>query len=235
MGGRPATLGTALDVRERRHAQESVAKAQRLDAVARLAGGIAHDFNNALQVILGHAERVVGALPESHPVHAVGASRSGVPPMRAAHLTDRLLSFGQRQLLDPQAARPVAAHPRSQGPDRAPPRTGASAWCCAGASGRRRCAWIARDSSTCWPRWWINAREAMPQGGQLVVATDIVTIDAAARAERPWLRTGEYVQLAVEDSGPGLDAEATTHAFEPFYTHQGDAGTAWACRRCTGW
>ena len=66
-----------------------------------------------------------------------------------------------------------------------------------------------------------NAREAMPQGGQLVVATDIVAIDAAARAERPWLRTGEYVRLTVEDSGPGLDVEATTHAFEPFYTTKG--------------
>ena len=213
---RPATLGTALDVRERRHAQESVAKAQRLDAVARLAGGIAHDFNNALQVILGHAERVVGALPESHPVHesAVEIRRAA---MRAAHLTDRLLSFGQRQLLDPQ---PLDL-PRLVLELKAPieRRVGAGV-----SVVLRRGRWTApvRVDRTRFVHVLAalvdNAREAMPQGGQLVVATDIVTVDGTARAERPWLRPGEYVRLAVEDSGPGLDVEARAHAFEPFYT-----------------
>jgi PAS domain S-box-containing protein len=221
VGGRPATLGTALDVRERRHAQESVAKAQRLDAVARLAGGIAHDFNNALQVILGHAESVVGALPESHPVHesAVEIRRAA---MRAAHLTDRLLSFGQRQLLDPQPldlSRLVLELKNS-----IERRVGSSVSLIL-----RRGRWTApvRVDRTRFVHVLAalvdNAREAMPQGGQLVIATDILTIDAAARAERPWLRHGEYVRLAVEDSGAGLDVEAATHAFEPFYTTKASA------------
>jgi hypothetical protein len=62
-----------------------------------------------------------------------------------------------------------------------------------------------------------RARGAMPAGGQLTIATDLVTIDAAARLDRPWLRDGGYVQLLVEDSGPGLDADAAAHVFEPFY------------------
>ncbi len=215
-GGRPATLASALDVRERRHAQESVAKAQRLDAVARLAGGIAHDFNNALQVILGHAETVIGAVPESHPIHvpAVEIRRAA---LRAAHLTDRLLSFGQRQLLDPQ----LLDLPRLLLDLRVPieRRVGPAVGLVL-----RRGKWTApvRLDRTRFIHVLgalvDNARDAMPQGGQLVIATDTVSIDAAERAERPWLRLGEYVRLVVEDSGPGLDAEATAHAFEPFYT-----------------
>jgi two-component system cell cycle sensor histidine kinase/response regulator CckA len=216
LGSRPATLGTALDVRERRHAQESVAKAQRLDAVARLAGGIAHDFNNALQIILGHAERVVGALPETHQAHA-SAVEIRRAAMRAAHLTDRLLSFGQRQLLDPQPldlSRLIldlkVSIERRVGPSiNVVLRRGK--WTAPVRVDRLRLVHVLAALVD-------NAREAMAQGGQLVVATDIVTIDAAARTERPWLRLGEYVRVAVEDSGPGLNAEATVHAFEPFYT-----------------
>jgi PAS domain S-box-containing protein len=221
LNGKPATLGTALDVRERRHAQESVAKAQRLDAVARLAGGIAHDFNNALQVILGHAETAVGALPESHPVHqsAVEIRRAA---MRAAHLTDRLLSFGQRQLLDPQPLDlpRLVLELKSAIERRLGPNIGLVL---------RRGKWTApvRVDRTRFVHVLAalvdNAREAMPQGGQLVIATDIVTIDASARAERPWLRPGEYVRVSVEDSGPGLDVEAKTHAFEPFFTTKASA------------
>jgi PAS domain S-box-containing protein len=216
---RPATLGTALDVRERRHAQESVAKAQRLDAVARLAGGIAHDFNNALQVILGHAERVAGALPESHPVHA-SALEIRRAAMRSAHLTDRLLSFGQRQLLDPQPldlAR-LILELKSSIERRVGPGVNVRLRC------GRRTAPVRVDRARLihvLAALVDNAREAMPHGGQLVVATDIVTIDAPARADRPWLRPGEYVRVAVEDSGAGLDVEAAAHAFEPFYTTKG--------------
>jgi PAS domain S-box-containing protein len=214
--GKPETLGVALDVRERRYAQESVSKAQRLDSVARLAGGIAHDFNNALQVILGHAERLVGALPASQPGHesAVEIRRSA---MRAAHLTDRLLSFGQRQLLDPQPLDLPRLILELKTPieRRAGPNISLVL---------RRGKWTApvRVDRTRFVHVLAalvdNAREAMPQGGQLVVATDVASVDAGARAERPWLRPGEYVRVIVEDSGPGLDVEATTHAFEPFYT-----------------
>jgi two-component system cell cycle sensor histidine kinase/response regulator CckA len=184
--------------------------------VARLAGGIAHDFNNALQVILGHAERLVAALPEAHPAHE-STLQIRRAAMRAAHLTDRLLSFGQRQLLDPQPLDLPRLILDLKNPieRRVGPGIGVVL---------RRGKWTApvRVDRTRFVHVLAalvdNAREAMPQGGQLVIATDIVVVDAAARAERPWLRHGEYVRVIVEDSGAGLDAEATRHAFEPFYT-----------------
>ena len=220
-GGGPATLASALDVRERRHAQASVAKAQRLDAVARLAGGIAHDFNNALQVILGHAETIIAAVPESHSIHGpvVEIRRAA---LRAAHLTDRLLSFGQRQLLDPEALdlTRLIMESRTSIERRVGPTISVvmrrGKWTTPVRLDRTRFVHVLGALVD-------NAREAMPQGGQLIIATDTVTIDAAARAERPWLRLGEYVRVTVEDSGAGLDAEATAHAFEPFYTTKATA------------
>ncbi|HEY6508620.1 MAG TPA: PAS domain S-box protein [Vicinamibacterales bacterium] len=215
-GGREATIGSALDARERRHAQEAVTKAQRLDAVARLAGGVAHAFNNTLQVILGHAERIGATLPEGHPsVGSVGEIRRGAE--RAAALTDRLLSFGQRQVLDPQSvdvARLVADLK-----DPIERRLGPSI---ALVIRRGRFVAAARVDRTRFVHVIAalvdHARAAMPQGGQLAIGTDVVSVDAAARAERPWLRDGGFVKLTVEDSGPALKAETAAHAFEPFYT-----------------
>ena len=216
LGGREATIGSALDARERRRAQDAVIRAQRLDAVARLAGGIAHAFNNTLQVILGHAERIGATLPDADPsAESVGEIKRGAE--RAALLTDRLLSFGQRQVLDPQAvdvARLIAELKES-----IERRLGASI---ALVIRQGRFVASARVDRTRFVHVVAalvdHARAAMPQGGQLTIGTDVVSIDAAARAERPWLRDGGFVKLTIEDSGPALKADMAAHAFEPFYT-----------------
>ena len=215
-GGREATIGSALDARERRHAQDAVTRAERLDAVARLAGGIAHAFNNTLQVILGHAERIGATLPEGHPsAESVGQIMRGAE--RAATLTDRLLSFGQRQVLDPQSvdvARLIADLKESieqrLGPSIALIIRGGRFPATARVD-RVRFVHVVGALVD-------HARAAMPDGGQVTIDTDFVAVDAAARAEQPWLRDGGFVRVTVEDSGPALKADMAAHAFEPFYT-----------------
>ena len=99
--GRPAIIGTVIEVTERRHAQEAVARSQRLEAIGRLAGGIAHDFNNLLQVVVGHAERLASGLPQESALQK-SAVEIRASASRAAQITDRLLSLGQRQVLEPR-------------------------------------------------------------------------------------------------------------------------------------
>jgi two-component system cell cycle sensor histidine kinase/response regulator CckA len=71
-----------------------------------------------------------------------------------------------------------------------------------------------------------NARDAMRDGGQLTISTDLIAVDDAMRVERPWLRTGPYMRLQVEDNGPGMDAQTALHAFEPFFTTKPKGGGA---------
>jgi two-component system cell cycle sensor histidine kinase/response regulator CckA len=205
-----------MDVHERRFAQASVAKAQRLEAVGRLAGGIAHDFNNLLQVMLGHTERVQQGLPADSPVRdSVAEIRAGAD--RAAALTDRLLSLGQRQLLELEPvdldlllqdlrellqARAGAGVRLALNLAERPARVRAD---------RARLVHVLKHLVD-------NAREAMPRGGELSIGTERITIDEVMRRERPWLRPGPYMRLIVQDSGPGMDAGTAALVFEPFFT-----------------
>ncbi len=214
--GRPATIGTAIEVQERRHAQEAVAKSQRLEAVGRLAGGIAHDFNNMLQVVLGHAERLIQALPADAPLRdsAVQIRRTAE---RAARLTDRLLSLGQRQVLEPELldlsrfvteVRPLLQTRLTDGITLVP-------------QPGRMTAPVRVDRSRLGHvlvHLLDNARDAMPSGGTVTVGSEFVEVDERQRLERPWLRTGPYMRLLVEDSGLGMEPGTAAHLFEPFFT-----------------
>jgi len=214
--GRPAIIGTAIEVNERRHAQDAVARSQRLEAVGRLAGGIAHDFNNLLQVVIGHAERLASGLPAESALQK-SALEIRTSASRAAQLTDRLLSLGQRQVLEPRSldvTRLVAdlrnAIQRRVG-------TSVSLVIRRG----RRGAPVRADRMRLihvLAHLVDNAREAMPKGGQLTISTDLLDVDEPMRVERPWLRAGSYVRLQVEDTGTGMDAAMAERAFEPFVT-----------------
>jgi PAS domain S-box-containing protein len=214
--GRPAIIGTAIEVTERRHAQDAVARSQRLEAVGRLAGGIAHDFNNLLQVVIGHAERLAAGLPaESALQKSALEIRSSAS--RAAQLTDRLLSLGQRQVLEPRALDvPRLVADLRNAIQR---RVGASVTLVIRKG--RRAAPVRADRMRLihvLAHLVDNAREAMPKGGQLTISTDLLDVDEAMRAERPWLRSGPYLRLMVEDTGTGMDPVLAEHAFEPFVT-----------------
>ena len=214
--GRPAIIGTAIEVTERRHAQEAVARSQRLEAIGRLSGSIAHDFNNLLQVVIGHAERLASGLPPDSALQkSAGEIRASAS--RAAQITDRLLSLGQRQVLEPRsidmprlvadlrnaiqrrvgnAVTLVIRRGRKVAPVRAD---------------RMRLIHVLAHLVD-------NAREAMPDGGQLTISTDVLEVSEAMRVDRPWLRAGAYVRLQVEDTGTGMDAAFAERAFEPFVT-----------------
>jgi two-component system cell cycle sensor histidine kinase/response regulator CckA len=214
--GRPAIIGTAIEVTERRHAQDAVARSQRLEAVGRLAGGIAHDFNNLLQVVIGHAERLTAGLPAESALQK-SAVEIRASASRAAQLTDRLLSLGQRQVLEPRSidVPRLVADLRN-----AIQRRVGTSVTLAIRRGRRGAPVRADRMRLIHVLAHLvdNAREAMPKGGQLTISTDVLDVDEAMRVDRPWLRAGSYVRLQVEDTGTGMDAAMAQRAFEPFVT-----------------
>jgi two-component system, cell cycle sensor histidine kinase and response regulator CckA len=214
--GGPAIIGTAIEVTERRHAQEAVARSQRLEAVGRLAGGIAHDFNNLLQVVIGHAERLTAGLPQDSALQK-SAVEIRASASRAAQLTDRLLSLGQRQVLEPRSLDvPRLVADLRNAIQR---RVGASVTLVLRRG--RRTAPVRADRMRLihvLAHLVDNAREAMPDGGQLTISTDVLDVDEGMRVLRPWLRVGAYVRLQVEDTGTGMDAAFAERAFEPFVT-----------------
>jgi two-component system cell cycle sensor histidine kinase/response regulator CckA len=214
--GRPAIIGTAIEVTERRHAQEAVARSQRLEAIGRLAGGIAHDFNNLLQVVIGHAERLTTGLPADSALQK-SAAEIRASASRAAQLTDRLLSLGQRQVLEPRSLDvPRLVADLRNAIQR---RVGTSVTLVLRRG--RRTAPVRADRMRLihvLAHLVDNAREAMPDGGQLTISTDVLDVDEGMRVLRPWLRVGAYVRLQVEDTGTGMDAAFAERAFEPFVT-----------------
>jgi PAS domain S-box-containing protein len=216
LDGRAAVIGTAIEVRERRHAQASVTKAQRLEAVGRLAGGIAHDFNNLLQVVLGHAERLLQGLPADGQLRD-SAAQIRRSAERAATLTDRLLSLGQRQMLEMASVdlERVLGDLR----DLLQARVGKAVRLTFPPALQTAMVRVDRARLVHVLAHLVdNAREAMPAGGELTIGVEFVEIDDAMRIERPWLRCGPFMRLVVEDSGPGMDAGAAAHVFEPFFT-----------------
>ena len=214
--GRPALIATAIDVDERKYADDAVVKSQRLSAIRRLAGGIAHDFNNLLLVIRGQAERLVHRLAPEDPLHGA-AMEIAHATERAEQLTDGLLLFGRRQVLDPEPVDVSRLIVGLRGLLEA--RVGADI--AIGFTAGEPVPMVRIDRARLVQvliHLVDNARDAMIGGGTLTLTTDTVRVDEQMRAERPWLRSGAYVRLRVSDTGIGMAAEAAAHLFEPFYT-----------------
>src|SRR5271170_1003691 len=209
--------GTLLKNQEQRTSLENqLRQAQKMEAVGRLAGGVAHDFNNLLTVIKGHTELLLNVLPPADQVtrKIEQIDRSAD---RAASLTRQLLAFSRMQVLQPQVMNlnKVTAEmgkllPRLIGEDieliiRLEGNLGS----------------VKADASQMEQvimNLAVNARDAMPNGGKLVVETANVDLDKDYTATHPLMVPGSYVQLVVTDSGTGMDPETQTHIFEPFFT-----------------
>ncbi|HET9949133.1 MAG TPA: ATP-binding protein, partial [Longimicrobiales bacterium] len=216
-------VATCTDVTQRRDAEErlkgkelELQRAQRLDAVGRLAGGIAHDFNNLLAAILVPAELAMAELPEGHRVRE-DLRDIQKAAHRAADLTRKLLAFGRQQVLNPVV---LNANEVIESGSRILERV-------IGEAVRLELALNARYPTIKVDRTQleqvvvnlaVNARDAMPDGGRLTIETADVHVERDPVQEQRGMKPGRYVLIAVTDTGVGMDAETQKRIFEPFFT-----------------
>ncbi len=211
-----AAQGIARDVTTRRELEAQLRQAQKMDAIGRLAAGVAHDFNNLLTVILAHCESTTPLLQPNGPLqHAVNGIR--VAADRAASLTGQLLAFSRRQVTQPRVLdlNDVVADikvltTRLIGEDiHVQFRPGDDLWSVTADSGQIQQVVL---------NLAVNARDAMPNGGDLTIETRNVTLDGQYVQHHAQVPAGDYVMVSVSDTGIGMDPETLAHIFEPFFT-----------------
>jgi PAS domain S-box-containing protein len=204
-------------------AREALFQSQKMEAIGQLTGGVAHDFNNLLTVILGGLEsigRQIPLLPESPATLRITRSRelSVVGVKRAATLTSRLLAFARQQALAPI---PVDVKKLIAGIEELLRRTIGEAIILetVGSAGLWATFVDPHQLENAIINLAVNARDAMPQGGRLTIETANASLDDAYVGPLPELvLPGQYVQVAVSDTGSGMDAATIQRAFEPFFT-----------------
>ncbi|MGH9719665.1 MAG: PAS domain S-box protein [Bryobacteraceae bacterium] len=216
LSGRDSVLTLITDVTERRVLEEQLRQSQKMEAVGRLAGGIAHDFNNLLTVIAGYSSLLVDKMNPADE-HRVFVQEILLSSQRAAALTQQLLAFSRRQVLQPQQLDLNVVVERSRkllerliGED-------------------VRLTYSLRKDL--WPvhadpgqieqvimNLAVNARDAMPHGGILSIETSHTVLGDEYSLEHVDVKPGSYVVLAVTDNGHGMDAETRSRVFEPFFT-----------------
>jgi PAS domain S-box-containing protein len=215
--GKPVRfVGVTIDNTERKQLEEQLRQAQKLESVGRLAGGLAHDFNNLLTVITGFGQMTLDELPLRHPL------RDGVEEVlnaaaRATSLTRQLLAFSRRQ---PSRTEIIVLNDLVEGVQKMLGRLiGANmnlALRLDPAAGAIRA--DAGHIEQVIMNLVINARDAMPNGGSLVIETARQTSGESLAASHPDLAPGQYAVLTVTDTGTGISPEAMAHIFEPFFT-----------------
>ena len=214
--GAPHVLGVATEITQRKELENQLRQAQKMEAVGQLAGGIAHDFNNVLTAILGYTrlllkESELGARQRDDITEIEEAAQ------RAASLTRQLLAFSRKQVMQPTV---LNVNEVVQGMRTLLRRL----------IGEHITLVAAFDPEPVFVRadqgqlqqvivnLSVNARDAMPAGGTLMLATARVDLDAAFKGSHPGSTVGPHVRLLVSDSGTGMDAEVRRRVFEPFFT-----------------
>lgn len=209
-------LGIFWDITEQRALEAQLRQAQKMEAVGQLAGGVAHDFNNLLTIILGNTSLLLSRLPADDPAreHLLAVERAG---NRAAQLTRQLLGFSRRA---PLRAEPLSLEAFLQETlqlfrQTADPRIeihveiAPDLWPVLGDGALLSQALL----NLC-----LNARDAMPEGGRLLVRAENVQVSPDYARWHLEARPGEFVRLRVEDTGCGIPPDIRPHIFEPFFT-----------------
>ena len=217
LDGVECILATVIDVTETRNLEKQLRQSQKMEALGQLTGGIAHDFNNLLGVIVGNLDLLErAALKDEAALKRVHAAQHA--SLRGADLTRRLLAFSRHEQLNPAALNVASAiseivelATRALGPE-------------------------IKISTRCDPdlpqiyvdaaalesallNLAVNARDAMPRGGSLAVSAHLTNLSGShALAQAGELKPGNYVRLAVSDTGCGMSRETLERAFEPFFT-----------------
>ena len=196
-----------------------LARAQKMDSIGQLAGGVAHDFNNVLTAILGNLEVGRAGLTPADPLDAVLAEAEHAA-RHAAALTRRLLTFARHQVVE---ARVVDLNALSRGADNMLRRLiGAGIEMTTEFDPELRPVFIDPGQfEQVIVNLAVNARDAMPNGGRLLIETRNVTLDEAYVATHAEARPGEYVELSVSDTGAGMNRATLDRIFEPFFTTKG--------------
>ena len=196
--------------------EEQLRHSQKMEAVGRLAGGIAHDFNNLLTAIIGYTEIVLTSLDPKDSRRA-DAEEIGRAAMRAADLTRQMLAFSRRQVLQPKIISLNIALEKVEPMLRRLIGENVSMT----VTGKAVNHWVRVDRGQVEQvlmNLVVNARDAMPQGGRLIIETGDAVLDEAAVADTPEARPGQYVMLSVADSGMGMAPEVRARIFEPYFT-----------------
>jgi PAS domain S-box-containing protein len=207
------------DLTHARRLEDKVRQSQKMDAIGQLAGGVAHDFNNILTVINGYSEILMGKFRHDESTRGLvkQVHEAGV---RAASLTNQLLAFSRKQVLQPQVVDLNRTVRQTE---------------------KMLCRLIGEDVSLATVlepalahvkvdhgqfeqvimNLAVNSRDAMPAGGKLTIETSNVELDEAYAEAHPEAWPGRYVLLAVSDTGTGMDAATKARVFEPFFTTKG--------------
>ena len=219
----PAFNAYLRDLSDRKRAEAArhnlemqLQQAQKMEAVGRLAGGVAHDFNNLLTVITGRAHMLLSRLKPGEPLHR-DVELIQKTSQRAVALTSQLLAFSRKQVVQPRVLelgplvtelapmlqRLIGEHLELvvepvQGTGRVKVDPG--------------------QMQQVLMNLVVNARDAMPGGGQITVSVRDREVDEGAAVAQPNLRPGSYTTLVVRDTGTGMSAETAAHIFEPFFT-----------------
>jgi len=213
--GESIFVGMIHDLTSRKRTEEQLAQAQKMETVGQLSGGMAHDFNNLLTVILGNAEALAQRLKASEGLRQL-ADNIADAAERGAQLTQRLLAFSRRRVLQPtpvdcnalvRSMQVLLQRTLREDIDLRVRTAPQPAFALADAA----------QLEAAILNLALNAQDAMPNGGVLTLATEEIVLDADSLGPNT-IRAGRYVSVSVTDDGAGMDKQTLARAFEPFFT-----------------
>jgi PAS domain S-box-containing protein len=208
--------GIVTDITEHKKLETRLFQSQKMETIGKLAGGIAHEFNSILTAIIGQSELMLNDLPPGNPLckNAIEIAKAAG---RATTLTRQLLAYGRKQMLQPEVLDLDAVLAGMEGTLRHLLGGGTDMHIAAFA-GLKSVKVDAGQIEQVIMNMVLNAHDAMPNGGKLMLETANISFDQESVGRYPELKPGDYVMLAITDTGAGMSEEVKARVFEPFFT-----------------